>query len=158
MPVSTLPETEILPVRSPSVSSVAVAPGSVKVSPVVIFNAALPFNIMTGLVVSVGIDGVVVAVVVGVEDAVAGVVGTAGVLVGDVVGVEVATLGVVVVVVVVGVVVAGVVDAVEGVEVDVAGVVDGVVAVLVADVVVVGVDVGAGVVAPPSVCIMKYLK
>ena len=50
--VSTEPEVVIDEVRSPSTPSVAVAPGSVKVSPTVKLIVEEPVNVITGTVVS----------------------------------------------------------------------------------------------------------
>ena len=49
--VSTEPEVVIEEVRSPSTLSVAVAPGSVKVSPTVRLMVEEPVNVITGAVV-----------------------------------------------------------------------------------------------------------
>ena len=57
--VSTEPETDIELVKSPSTSSVAVAPGSVKVSPTVRLMVEEPVSVITGGVVS-AVDELVV--------------------------------------------------------------------------------------------------
>ena len=58
--VSTVPEVVIDEVRSPSTSSVAVAPGSVKVSPTVRLMVEEPVSVITGGIVSaVGLSRIV---------------------------------------------------------------------------------------------------
>ena len=64
MDVLTVPEIVIDAVRSPSTSSVAVAPGSVKVSPTVRLIVDEPTKVITGGVVSVVVDVLVVEVLV----------------------------------------------------------------------------------------------
>ena len=59
MDVLTVPEVVIEEVRSPSTSSVAVAPESVKVSPTVKLMVEEPVNVITGAVVS-AVDELVV--------------------------------------------------------------------------------------------------
>ena len=81
-----MPDTFIWLVRLPSVSSVAVAPGSVKVSPTLICIAAPPLSVTTGGVVSVA-AGVEVPVVGGVEVLVGGLVVDGCVAVGVGVGI-----------------------------------------------------------------------
>ena len=61
--VSTVETVWILAVRFPSTSSVAVAPVSVYVSPTVRLTS-VPLRVMIGLVVSVGITGLTVTVLV----------------------------------------------------------------------------------------------
>ena len=64
MDVSTVPEVVIEEVKSPSTSSVAVAPGSVNVSPTVRFIVEEPTKVIVGSVVSaVELDVVEVLVV-----------------------------------------------------------------------------------------------